>query len=52
MCAKAAKPGKASKAAENAEAKMLENAVGQIEKAFGKGSTVSFIISNLLHFMS
>jgi len=38
MCAKAAKPGKGSKASENAEAKMLENAVGQIEKAFGKGS--------------
>ena len=38
MCAKAAKPGKASKATENAEAKLLENAVGQIEKTFGKGS--------------
>jgi recombination protein RecA len=38
MCAKAAKSGKASKATENAEAKLLENAVGQIEKTFGKGA--------------
>ncbi|MFN9200006.1 MAG: recombinase RecA, partial [Planctomycetaceae bacterium] len=38
MCAKSAKSGKAGKVAENAEAKLLENAVGQIEKTFGKGA--------------
>src|SRR5262245_51203025 len=39
MSAKTAKPAKAAKPdANSAEVKMLENALGQIEKAFGRGS--------------
>ncbi|MCY2966443.1 MAG: recombinase RecA [Planctomycetota bacterium] len=38
MSAKSTKPAKGGRVAENAEAKMLENAVGQIEKSFGKGA--------------